>query len=669
MKLKLLFILFFSLFGFFANYSFAQRQHVMDSLMEKLDAAADEEKVEIFFALSWSYKFSNPQLAYQYGLEAYSISKSLNDTKLEAVSLNRMGAAKIKSGDLSEALKHLLDGVKICETNNYYKILVATLRHIGAVYEAQGNNSEAMKYYYNSLGLSDTLGIPIIKARSAKKVARLYINLKKYDQAKRYLDYCLQVFKDDNYIRGVHQVHILYGDYYLYQNQLDSARLNYELALDYLSILKDRQGYATAKTKIAKVYEYKGNFSKAIIGYNNALDTFEVIGNKKQVVSVYLDLANLYSKNKDYNKGLYYGKIGLEKAKELSFPNEEKEANQILFVIYKKNNNLKLALQYLENYMFLMDSLANSTESWRIDQMQKSYDLEIKMKEHALNSAIISNQTLTIKNERLLSRFLLATVIVVCILAIIIWFSLKHSRKVNAQLLLANEEKNKSISLISHDLKSPFNKIKGLVHVLELQTENIDDSFRDILFKINTVTHEGLTLVQNLVDIKALKSGAYVIKLSDFDLNNFITKRTQSFEQLAKTKNILLSFEQPKNDCQVNSDINSIARIFDNILSNAIKFSSSGETITIECSTTKNNFSFSISDNGKGVSQEDMDQIFNQYKTGNALPTGNEISSGLGLAIVSSLVNKLDGTIKCISEINTGATFIVSLPLNKKATA
>jgi len=301
--------------------------------------------------------------------------------------------------------------------------------------------------------------------------------------------------------------------------------------------------------------------------------------------------------------------------------------------------------------------------------MRKSYDLEIQMKENALYTATISNQTLTIKNERLLTRYLIVVVIAVCILAFFIWYSLRHSRKVNKQLLLANEEKNKAISLISHDLKSPFNKIKGLTHILELQNENADSLFKDILSKINMVTHEGLTLVQNLVDIKALTSGAYTIKPTNFDLNDFIVKRVQSFEQLAHAKNILLSFEPFKEDCTILSDLNSISRIFDNILSNAIKFSPAGETITIDCSITKSSFSISISDNGKGVDQEEIDQIFYQYKTGKALPTGNETSNGLGLAIVSSLVTKLEGSIKCISEVGHGATFIISLPLNKEATA
>jgi len=666
MNPKLLFILFFSLLSFFYTSSYGQRQYIIDSLNQLLESSKGEEKLEILFTLSWSYKFSNPQQSYDYGVQAYSLSKEIKDTKSEATSLNRMCAAKFQSGDLNEALEIALKAVDICKTNNYNKILATTLRHIGSIYEAQGNNSGAMKYYYNSLGLSDSFGIPLLKARSAKKVAALYLQLKKYRPAKLYLDYSLEVFKENQYVRGIHQIYILYGDYYYCQNLPDSARLNYNLALDNLEKLTDKLGYAITKTKIAKVDEFEGKFNTAIDGYNNALDTFTVIGNKKQIVATYISLAKVFSKIDNSEKTLYYAKLALAKAILLNFSNEEKEANQILYVLYKKNNSLKLAIEYLENYLFLMDSLTNSTESWRVDQMQKSYELEIQMKENALHSATIANQTLTIKNERILTKYLIATIVIVCMLVILIWYSLKHSRKVNKQLLIANKEKNQAISLISHDLKSPFNKIKGLIHILELQSEKKDPSFKDILSKVTTVTHEGLTLVQNLVDIKTLKSGAYLIKLNQFDLNDFIMKRVKSFEQLALSKNIVLNFEPSKDNSDVISDINSVARIFDNILSNAIKFSPHGEAITIDFSVVKKSFSFSISDNGKGVAQEEIDQIFNQHKTGKALPTGNETSNGLGLAIVSSLVNKLNGSIKCISSVTSGATFIVSLPSNKK---
>ena len=668
MNSKSLFVFFFISLSFFYTASYGQRQYIIDSLTQLLDNSEDEEKLEILFTLSWSHKFSNPQQSYEYGVQAYSISKAIKDTKSEAISLNRMCGAKFQLGDLNEALEIALKAVYICETNNYNRILATSLRHIGSIYEAQGNNSEAMKYYYNSLGISDSLEIPLIKARSAKKVADLYLQLKKYTEAKQYLDFSLEVFKENDFVRGIHQIYVLYGNYYFYQNLPDSARLYYNLALDNLEKLKDRKGYAITKTKIAKVDEFEAKYNIAINGYNNALDTFLLIGSKKQIVASYISLAKVFSKINNYDKGVFYGKMAFSKAKSLNLSNEEKEASKILYELYKNNNNLKLAIEYLENYIFLMDSLTNNTESWRVDQMQKSYDLEIQMKENALHSATIAHQTLTIKNEQILSRYLIATIVAVIILVVIIWFSLNHSKRVNKQLLLANEEKNQAISLISHDLKSPFNKIKGLIHILELQTENNDSSIIDILSKVNTVTHEGLTLVQNLVDIKTLKSGAYLIKLNNFELNDFIMKRVKSFEQLAQTKNILLRFEPAKDDCNVISDANSVARIFDNILSNAIKFSPVGETISIDCTMANNSFSFSISDNGKGVAQEEIDQIFNQHKRGQTLPTGIETSNGLGLAIVSSFINKLNGSIKCISSINSGATFIVSLPSNKEAT-
>ncbi len=339
----------------------------------------------------------------------------------------------------------------------------------------------------------------------------------------------------------------------------------------------------------------------------------------------------------------------------------------MLYSIYKEINNQSKAISYLESYLNLMDSLHYSEESWRVEQMQNSYELEIQVKENELSKAIITNQALTIKNNSLIRNFLIIIAALVFALATIIGYTLKKVKRANQQLILANEEKNEAISLISHDLKSPFNKIKGLAHILELQLENIDAETADLLSKINIITHDGLVLVQNLVDIKVLKSGSYIIKNTSFEINDFFNNRVQGFEQFALLKKIKIKFEPLETNRQVYSDVNSISRIFDNILSNAIKYSPEGEIVLIECSIVENSFSFSISDNGKGIDQKDIATLFEKYKTGLASPTGTELSNGLGLAIASSLINKLRGTIKCISQLGNGATFIVSLPINQSS--
>ncbi len=644
---------------------FGQKQYYIDSLNESLTHSVDSQKIATYNALSWAYQFSNATQAFECANKANKISLNLHDTRGEATSLNRMSAAKLKLGELNLALEYALNAKEISTVNNYYRIHSTSLRQIGRVYEAQGNASQAMKYYYNSLSMADSIGIPLHIARSALFVAGLYIKIENYTNAKSYLNYAIEEFNKENFLRGLHQAYIMKGDYYFNQNNPDSALINYTLAFTYLDKLKDKHGHATTTAKIAKVHEQKGLYEEAIAGYNTALDTFKIIDDKKEIVLSYIYLASVYSKNSNPTRAISYANKALGQAIKQALPNEQKEADYVLYSIYKKKKEKEKALMYLEGYMHLMDSLNEEQESWRVDQMKKSFDMEIKINKQKLNTAIIDNQALTIENNKLLRNFLIMLVSAIILLASFIWFALRKAKTINKELELANEEKNEAISLISHDLKSPFNKIKGLAHLLKLEIKEANKSIEEIVGKINLIAHEGLSLVQNLVDIKALKSGSYNLKHTSFDLIDFLQKRVFDFEQVASAKSIKLIFIPPNSNCEIQSDLNSVARIFDNLVSNAIKFSPIGEQIIIECGSEKDNFYFSISDNGIGISKEDIDSIFRKYKTGSALPTGTELSSGLGLAITSSLVRKLGGNINCESTLGKGATFTVSLPFAK----
>ncbi len=647
---------------------FGQKQRYIDSLNKSLIHAVDSQKIATYNALSWAYQFSDATKAFQYAENSLQISSKLNNTRGEAISYNRMSAAKLKLGELNQALEYALKAKEISISNSDYRVHSTSLRQIGRVYEAQGNTPQAMKYYYNSLSMADSIGTPVQIARSALYVAGLYISINNFSVAKHYLNYTIKEFEKDKFSRGLHHAYILQGDYYFKQNNADSALINYTIALSYLGKLKDKQGYAIATSKLAAVLVKKGNYKEAITGYNTALDTFKIINSKKEIVQTYISLATVYAKNNNPTRAISYAKLALNQAKKQAFPNEQKEANYTLYAIYKGIKEKETALLYLENYMYLMDSLTGKQESWRVDQMKKSYDLELKLNEQKLSTAVITNQALTIENNKLLRNFLIVLVSTIILLALLIWFALRKAKTTNRELEIANEEKNEAISLILHDLKSPFNKIKGLAHLLKLELTNANKSIDDIIGKINLIAHEGLSLVQNLVDIKALKSGSYKLKYTSFNLSDFLQKRVIDFEQVATAKNIKLIFSSDNNSCNVKSDLNSVARIFDNLVSNALKFSPADEEIVIKCGPYNEGCYFSICDNGIGISEEDIDTIFGKYKTGNALPTGTELSSGLGLAITSSLIQKLGGSIKCKSTLGNGATFKILLPYAQKET-
>ena len=110
------------------------------------------------------------------------------------------------------------------------------------------------------------------------------------------------------------------------------------------------------------------------------------------------------------------------------------------------------------------------------------------------------------------------------------------------------------------------------------------------------------------------------------------------------------------------SDAVASKQIFDNLISNAVKFAPINSSVNITLSQTNNSILFSVKDNGPGLTEKDKKSLFKRFSKLSAKPTGGEHSTGLGLSIVKKLVEKLRGKVWCESEFGAGAEFIVELP-------
>jgi len=116
---------------------------------------------------------------------------------------------------------------------------------------------------------------------------------------------------------------------------------------------------------------------------------------------------------------------------------------------------------------------------------------------------------------------------------------------------------------------------------------------------------------------------------------------------------------------QVNADRLLILRILDNLISNAIKFSYKGKNIFIKAELIGLELHMIIKDQGQGMTNQDLQKVFQKFQRLSAVATNNEVSSGLGLTIVKSIVDNLKGEITVSSELNVGTSFLVKIPTSK----
>ncbi|HRG09685.1 MAG TPA: HAMP domain-containing sensor histidine kinase [Cyclobacteriaceae bacterium] len=221
-------------------------------------------------------------------------------------------------------------------------------------------------------------------------------------------------------------------------------------------------------------------------------------------------------------------------------------------------------------------------------------------------------------------------------------------------------EKQQLIGLVSHDLKGPFNRIFALIQLMELTNENLTEEQREYLGKIHQIVADGLSMIRNLLDNRRLEDQGIDHSPENLNLSQTVGSLVKNYRTLAVKKKIQIHFEPPA-QAVVLADKMYLNRIFENLISNALKFSPEGKNIFVLIEEVGDKFLVKVKDEGPGITKEDQKNLYRKFQRLSARPTGGESSTGLGLSIVKALVEKMGSEIVCESEEGAGTTFTVKL--------
>ena len=229
---------------------------------------------------------------------------------------------------------------------------------------------------------------------------------------------------------------------------------------------------------------------------------------------------------------------------------------------------------------------------------------------------------------------------------------LEHRNKLLQEL---NVEKQQIIGIVSHDLKGPFNRIYALMHLMSLSSENLTVEQKEYLGKTHQIVADGLSMVRNLLDNRRLEDGTGIdMRPELLNIGYILGNLVKQYQSLGSKKNITLHHQGPAS-LTVLVDRLYISRIFENLLSNAVKFSPSDKSIFVALKEFETEIEFSVQDEGPGIKAEDQLKLYQKFQKLTARPTGGESSTGLGLSIVKTMVDKMDGRIHYDGEEGRGA--------------
>ncbi|SMD32961.1 Signal transduction histidine kinase [Reichenbachiella faecimaris] len=226
----------------------------------------------------------------------------------------------------------------------------------------------------------------------------------------------------------------------------------------------------------------------------------------------------------------------------------------------------------------------------------------------------------------------------------------------NQELIDINNEKNSYIHILSHDLRAPINNINSISKLLKDAQLSPDE-----VKMLDHITNESKRLsdmVTRILDVERIES-QQLEEFKEVNLSECLQEIATNFSQAATDKQITIHTEIVPNMYISGIDAY-VFHIFDNLMSNAIKFTPHKKNIHFSTSSNEHQVVVKLRDEGPGLSEEDQGNMFKKFQTLSAKPTDGEASNGIGLSIVHKYVNILNAKLACESELNMGTTFIVT---------
>ncbi len=229
----------------------------------------------------------------------------------------------------------------------------------------------------------------------------------------------------------------------------------------------------------------------------------------------------------------------------------------------------------------------------------------------------------------------------------------------NKRLADLNQEKDGLIGIVAHDIRAPLNRSAALAELISSIGNLSSEQYRYVQM-IKKVSDDGGRLIQDLLELNAYEQNAYDVESTDVDILLVLEHAHYGFAANASQKGIEIVLDAHSIVAQTDEKL--LARIIDNLISNAVKFTPKGKKIFLSISSDADRHWISIRDEGPGISEEDQKKMFQKFMRLSARPTGGESSTGLGLSIVRSLAGRIGVELAYESTMGVGTNFRIGIP-------
>jgi len=557
---------------------------------------------------------------------------------------NLLGVINKSLGNFGAALSYWQNCPEIFTEIGNSQGLASVYNNIAATNNQLGNYAEALEYYQKCPDLFEQANYQNGVAISLTNIGIVYENLKDYEKSLEFHQKSIEILEKIGEPRRLAQsLHNIAATLRLlkqYDGALEKALQSLELSEQN----KDKLGVAQSYRLLSALYRELNNSSESIKYSDKSLelaretnDVFKIISSLIETATTYRTFEKSENTEKLLNEALSLSKE--IKAKELLFKTHEE-----LALYYKDRKQYKKALEHYEEFHNLENEVFNEKSDEQIQSMRVLHDVAQKEKEAEIYK---------LKNIELASF--------------------------NARLQELNDEKNEFLGIAAHDLKNPLASIMLTSSMVKEYHQRLNpEKLVKEMNKIEDIAKRMRSIISNLLDVNAIETGKMNLNYEVIDGSEILNDVISDYIVQSKQKDITLHFNNDAENSFINVDKNSIHEIWENVISNSVKYSPKEKSIWVRAfrSNDDNNnipnaltgvpyYVVSVKDEGPGISVEDQKKLFSKFGKLSARPTGGESSTGLGLSIVKKLAEMMQGQVWCESTFGEGATFFTAFPLQK----
>ncbi|MCK4879573.1 MAG: tetratricopeptide repeat protein [Bacteroidales bacterium] len=577
---------------------------------------------------------------YVEALSVYQESVVYLDSVQDALDISQafinMGNLFVLLGGYERALEYFGKALEIAERKNAQRTISLCLSNSGVIQNKIGNHDEALNLYQRSLKVSRSHNDPVQESNCLINIGTNYADMGEPEKGLEYVQQGMEIKIE----------------------------------------LGDERIISNCYIHLAVIHTMMEEYEKAIDLINRAIPHKKKLDDPDGLIRCYLGLGTIGVDQERYSEAKRMADMALEIAGEIRAMEYMAEGYLIKREIAVKRGDYRSAYKFAMQHHLYTDSLMDEATAKAAMEMEFRTRSKV-LQQEIENLRIQSNldQLLVRKRTLVFHTSLVIVSVLLLGLILVLYFMRRHKNtslkleeknlvitKQNLKLDHVNKTKDRMMSIIAHDLRGPIGNQLTAVEVLNRieGDDKVEIDRKRLLGNLKNSASYSLELLENLLHWSRLDEGASNYHPEEVKLNTLVSNCLSLYSESAKSKELEF-IKKIDGTITCYADKIMMETIYRNLISNAIKFSNPGGTITIGLSSVDGMTHFRISDQGIGMTEEEAHKVTLNGGVSRR-GTANEKGAGMGLTLVREFTKLHNGKLSITSEQGKGSTFEVVIP-------